>query len=54
MTFRASRTLHLDLGNAGGVQIRVNGDPVRLGASLGSVVHPTWTARGGRLVLTQG
>jgi hypothetical protein len=54
MTFRASRTLHLDLGNAGGVEIRVNGDPLRLGASLGAVVHPTWTVRGGRLALTQG
>jgi cytoskeletal protein RodZ len=45
----AKRTLLLVLGNAGGVQLRVNGTAVHTG-ERGQVVHLAWQWRNGRLV----
>jgi cytoskeleton protein RodZ len=45
---RARRTLLLTLGNAGGVELRVNGKPVPTGAS-GEVVHLSFAWKGGKV-----
>jgi len=48
-TFNARHTLDLTLGNAGGVQLVVNGHRVPTGAA-GQVVHLSFAFRGGRLL----
>jgi transcriptional regulator with XRE-family HTH domain len=53
MTLRAQRVLLLTLGNAGGVSLRVNGDPVPTGGP-GEVVHVTFHLRDGELVSRPG
>jgi hypothetical protein len=50
-TFDADRTLDLTLGNAGGVQLVVNGRPISTG-SAGEVVHVSFALRRGQVVQT--
>jgi cytoskeleton protein RodZ len=49
VTLRAKKTLHVVLGNGGGVVLRVNGKIVATGRP-GQVVQLTFTWRGGRVV----
>jgi cytoskeleton protein RodZ len=48
-TLRGKRSLELTLGNAGGVELRVNGRAVETGGP-GEVVHLSFLFEGGRLV----
>lgn len=48
-TIRARRTLNLTLGNAGGVQLVVNGRPIQTG-SPGEVLHLSFALKGGRII----
>jgi hypothetical protein len=41
-TFRADRLIKLTLGNAGGVQLTVNGHKVGLAGSSGNILHRTF------------
>jgi hypothetical protein len=50
-TFDADRTLDLTLGNAGGVQLVVSGQPITTG-SAGEVVHVSFALRRGQVVQT--
>ncbi len=49
LRFHAKKTLHLDLGNAGGVGLTVNGKAIRTGRQ-GEPIHLTFSWTHGRLV----
>lgn len=51
VTLEADRVLELILGNAGGVRLRLNGDPVSTGGP-GEVVHLAFEFREGQVVRT--